>query len=138
MQYVIGFVMAIGIGVMATTSGLDREKAFYTTVLIVVGSYYALFAAMGATGPVIAAEAALGGVFLVLALIGFKRNFWIVVVGLVAHGVFDFFFHHLLVENPGMPRWWPGFCGTYDVVAGAWLAARLTMSPQAPLKPERA
>jgi len=137
MPYVIGLVVAIGVGVLGIISGLDREKAFYTTVLIVVGSYYALFAAMGATGQVIAAEAALGGVFLVLALIGFKRNFWIVAVGLVAHGVFDFFFHHLLVENAGMPRWWPGFCGTFDVVAGAWLAARLTMSPQARLKPER-
>src|SRR5689334_10927988 len=131
MPYVIATVLALSVGAMGTIVGLDRERSFYTTVLIVVGSYYSLFAAMGATGEVIAMESALGGVFLITALVGFKKNLWIVVAGLVGHGVFDAF-HHLLVNDPGVPSFWPAFCGTYDVVAGAWLAALLVKRPQIP------
>jgi hypothetical protein len=38
--------------------------------------------------------------------------------------VFDVF-HHLLIDNPGVPRWWPGFCMSFDVVAGGYLALLL-------------
>lgn len=40
------------------------------------------------------------------------------------HGLFDFV-HHLLIANPGMPPFWPGFCGSVDVALGAWMAVRL-------------
>jgi hypothetical protein len=36
---------------------------------------------------------------------------------LVGHGVFDFV-HYLFIEDPGVPHWWPGFCGTVDVIFG--------------------
>jgi hypothetical protein len=35
---------------------------------------------------------------------------------LAVHGIMDFLHGHL-VENSGMPRRWPMFCLTYDVVA---------------------
>ena len=52
---------------------------------------------------------------------GFRKNLWLIVAGLVGHGVFDFF-HHLLIQNPGVPLWWPGFCLSFDVLAGGFLA----------------
>jgi hypothetical protein len=52
---------------------------------------------------------------------GFKRSPWLVVAGLAGHGVFDFF-HGGLIANPGMPVYWPAFCGTYDVAAAVFLA----------------
>ena len=30
--------------------------------------------------------------------------------------------HGRLIVNPGVPVWWPAFCGAYDVVAAAYLA----------------
>jgi hypothetical protein len=60
----------------------------------------------------------------VLAVFGFKGNLWLVAVGLIAHGIFDFF-RRGLIENSGVPRWWPGFCLAFDVVFGSWLAVRL-------------
>lgn len=30
--------------------------------------------------------------------------------------------HGHLVANPGVPRWWPGFCLAFDVVVAAILA----------------
>jgi hypothetical protein len=31
-------------------------------------------------------------------------------------------FHARLVDNPGVPDFWPAFCSAYDVVAAGWLA----------------
>ena len=132
MEYLIGVVLALTVAGFATIVGFDRERAFYSTVLIVVASYYVLFAAMGASGRTVIIESSLALPFLVAALLGFKKSSWFLVAGLVGHGVFDFFFHHAIVKNPGMPRWWPGFCGAYDVIAGAWLAVRLMMSSRIP------
>src|SRR5262249_58832583 len=44
--YVVGIVLSIGVAVFARWVGFDRERAFYPTVLIVIASYYVLFAAM--------------------------------------------------------------------------------------------
>jgi hypothetical protein len=46
-EYVIGLILAVAVAGSATVVGFDRERAFYPTVLIVIASYYVLFAAMG-------------------------------------------------------------------------------------------
>ena len=69
--------------------------------------------------------------FIIAAVIGFKGNPWLVVVGLVAHGIFDFFHGHI-IDNPGVPPWWPSFCSAYDVVAGGYLALILSRTRAGP------
>jgi hypothetical protein len=69
-------------------------------------------------------EIAVATGFSFLAIVGFKKNLWLVAAALAGHGVFDFV-HHLVIENPGVPHWWPGFCLAFDGIAGAWLALRL-------------
>lgn len=114
----------MAVAAFATVIGLDRERAFYPTVLIVIASYYVLFAAMGATPRTLLIEIIVAGGFLLFAVIGFKNNLWFVVAAIIGHGMFDFV-HHWFIDNPGMPDWWPGFCLTFDVIFGAWLAVRL-------------
>ena len=46
---------------------------------------------------------------------------WIVVVALAGHGVFDAVHCHV-IENVGVPAWWPAWCLAYDVGAAAGLA----------------
>jgi hypothetical protein len=41
---VVGALLAFAVGLFATGIGLDRDRAFYPAVTIVVASYYALFA----------------------------------------------------------------------------------------------
>ena len=69
-------------------------------------------------------EIAVASGFLLFAVLGFKRSLWFAVAAIIGHGVFDFV-HHWLIQNPGVPGWWPGFCLTFDVILGAWLAVRL-------------
>ena len=124
MEYVIGFVAAVGVGLFASVIGFDKERGFYPVVLIVIATLYLLFAALAGSKDSLVAEAipALG--FVALAVLGFRKTPWLVVAGLALHGVFDFF-HHAVIANPGVPVWWPGWCLAYDVVAAAYLAVLL-------------
>jgi hypothetical protein len=124
MEYLIGLGLAVAVCVFARVSGFDRERVFYPTVVLVVAHYYVLFAVMGSSTPVIALESVVAAAFLGLATIGFKKNLWLTVAALAGHGVFDFF-HHLLIRNPGVPVWWPGFCLSFDVLAAGFLAVLL-------------
>ena len=45
MPYVVGIVLSLGVALFARRVGFDRDRAFYPTVLIVIASYYVLFAA---------------------------------------------------------------------------------------------
>ena len=79
---------------------------------------------MGSSIQPLTIESLVAGLFLVVAVVGFKKNLWFVVAGIAGHGVFDFF-HHLFIENPGVPVWWPGFCLAFDILAGGFLAVLL-------------
>jgi hypothetical protein len=124
MEYLIGLFLSLAVAGLAIVTGLDRERAFYPTVLIVVASYYVLFASMAASGRTLVIEIAVAVGFLLLATIGYKRSPWLVAIALVGHGVFDIV-HQLVIENPGVPHWWPGFCSAFDVTLGGLLTVRL-------------
>jgi hypothetical protein len=127
MAALIGIVLALIVSVFAKLSALDRDRAFYPTVLAVIASYYDLFAVIAGSPQVVLKEVLLTSLFLVAVVLGFRRNLWIIVTALLAHGILDLF-HGQLIANPGVPAWWPMFCLTYDVTAAAWLAAMLRQS----------
>jgi hypothetical protein len=130
LPYVIGIVLALAVGAYATAMRFDRDGVFYPTLLIVFGSYYVLFAILGGSARAIVIESLITGAFAVVATVGFRRNLWLVAAGLVAHGAMDLVHAHL-VTNPGVPVWWPAWCMSYDVVAGAYLAWRLARADAA-------
>jgi hypothetical protein len=128
MEYLIGLILSLAVAGFAVTIGFDRERAFYPTVLIVIASYYVLFAAMGASRRTLIIEIIVASCFLLVAVLGFKRNLWLLVAALAGHGIFDFV-HHLLIDNPGVPQWWPGFCLAFDGFLGVFLAVHLIRHP---------
>jgi hypothetical protein len=121
MPYIIGIVASLGVAMFARTTGFDRDRAFYPTVVIVVASYYLLFAAMSGSVHTVLVESIPMAAFVIAAVAGFQRSLWIVVGALAGHGVFDAF-HGLVINNSGVPVWWPAWCLAYDVGAAAWLA----------------
>lgn len=127
MALLIGAVLAVSVGLAMTIIGMDRDRALYPTVTIVIASYYALFAIMGASTPVLLVELIAILMFCSAAVAGFRSSLWTVVAALAAHGVFDLVHGHF-IDNPGVPAWWPGFCLAYDVVAAAYLAWLLLRS----------
>lgn len=121
MALLIGVLLAVAIGLMATAVGLDRDRAFYPTVMIVIAFLYALFAVMGGSTHALLMDSLVGAVFLAAAIWGFRSSLWVVAIALAAHGVMDLV-HDRIVSNPGVPTWWPAFCLAYDVAAAAYLA----------------
>lgn len=124
MALVIGVSLALFVGVLFTTLRLDRDRAFYPIVTIVVASYYVLFAVMGASARTVVLESSAGAVFLLFAVYGFRSSLWLVAAALAAHGIFDLV-HGAAISNPGVPTWWPEICLGYDITAAAYLASLL-------------
>src|SRR5438445_12315077 len=109
MEYFIGVILSLSVAGLAYLAGFDRERVFYPTVLIVIASYYVLFAVMGASRRTLIIEIVIAGGFLLVAVLGFRRNIWLVVAAFIGHGAFDFV-HRFFIDNPGVPHWWSGFC----------------------------
>jgi hypothetical protein len=124
MEYLVGVVLAVGISIGASAIGFDRERSFYPTVPMVVASYYALFAIMAGSSRALLIESVPIALFILAACTGFKKRMWWVAAGLIGHGVFDIV-HGRLISNPGVPVWWPGWCLSYDITAGIYLAVLL-------------
>jgi hypothetical protein len=126
LPFVIGIVLSAGVALFARQVGLDRDRAFYPTVMIVIALYYVLFAVMSGSVQTVVIESVVMTLFAAAAVAGFKSSAWIVVVALAGHGVFDTV-HGYFIENAGVPAWWPAWCFAYDVGAAvilAWLITR--------------
>ena len=120
MGYTIGILLATVVAGFARWTGLERDRALYPTMLVVIASYYVLFAAIGGSTHVLIAEALVMAVFVLVAVLGFKLGSWLVVAGLAGHGLFDMLHGHV-VQNPGVPEWWPAFCLSFDVAVAGFL-----------------
>ena len=120
----IGIVLAPVIVVLGRVSRLDRDRAMYPITLIVIAAYYVLFATMGGA-QALPAELIAATVFIVVAIVGFRTSLWWVAAGIAGHGLFDWLVHPRLIANPGMPAFWPAFCGSIDIALGAILAILL-------------
>ena len=125
LPYVVGIVLSLGVAVFARWVGFDRDRAFYPTVLIVIASYYVLFAAMIGSVETVLLESIVMTLFVIAAVAGFKGSSGLIVAGLAAHGVQDAVHGHI-IANAGVPAWWPAWCLAYDVGAAGALAWLLT------------
>jgi hypothetical protein len=124
MEYLIGVGLAVAVCVFALVAGWDRERVFYPTMAAPIATYYVLFAVMSGSTPVIVQESLAALLFLVMAAMGFRKNLWLAAAAIGGHGVFDLF-HHMVIRNAGVPVWWPGFCLSFDVLAGCFLSVLL-------------
>ena len=68
-------------------------------------------------------EVGVAGSFVVVAAMAITGPAWLIVAGLTAHAIKDFWQHRTrFVANT---RWWTPFCATTDWVAAAILAAAI-------------
>src|SRR5215471_7674375 len=126
LPYIVGVVLSSCVALFARLVGFDRDRAFYPTVLIVIASYYVLFAVMSGSLETVLLESIVTALFVAAAVAGFKASPWIVVAALAGHGVQDAV-HSYIIENAGVPAWWPAWCLAYDVGAAgalAWILMR--------------
>jgi hypothetical protein len=123
-ELLIGVVLAAVTVASARAVGFDRERAFFPVLLMVIATYYVLFAAIDYAALRLVSELGWAALFMAVSIAGYKRSLWLVVAGLLAHGMFDLV-HGLMIANPGMPAFWPSFCAAFDVVLAGYLASLL-------------
>jgi hypothetical protein len=68
LPYVVGIVLSIGVALFARLVRLDRDRAFYPTVTIVIASYYVLFGAMTGSVQTVVLESAVMTLFVIAPL----------------------------------------------------------------------
>ena len=97
----------------------------YALSLTLIAAVYIGFAVADGRPTVIAVEAAIAAVFVVVAAAGVTGPAWLLVVGLTGHGVKDLWQHRRqFVANT---RWWPPFCLVVDWVAAAILVVLIVV-----------
>ena len=114
----IGVLLAVIMAFLARVTNFDRDRSYYAVVLIVIATYYVLFACMA--GEAILAEIFVASIFSILAIVGVFRWPLLLGVGIFMHGIFDLMHGHI-ISNSGVPSWWPLFCASIDVVLGLWV-----------------
>ena len=101
---------------------LDQDVV-WAIWLVGIAFIYIGFAVADGRATVIAIEATVTMGFVVVAAAAITVSPWLVVVGLVGHGLKDLWQHRThFVANT---RWWPPFCMVVDFVCAAVTAALL-------------
>ena len=126
------FGFGIGLGAIALIWLIDmhRSRAVMPVVLMAIASFYVVFAVEAGTD--IMRQLLIAAAFGLIAVLAFRLNLWIAVVGLALHGLYDVIAP--TIDAPA-PEWWAPLCLAFDgVFAGAlaiWLWRRLVASAPA-------
>ena len=84
----------------------------YALGLVLIAAIYIGFAVADGRPKVIVAESTVASVFVVIAAVAVTGSVWLIVAGLVGHGLKDLWQHRRqFVANT---RWWPPFCVVVD------------------------
>jgi hypothetical protein len=95
----------------------------YALGLALIASIYIGFAVADGRWLVIAVESNVAAIFIIVAAAAVTQSPWLLVVGLVGHGLKDLWQHrsHFVANT----RWWPPFCLVIDWVAATIIAVEI-------------
>lgn len=120
----VPILAGVAIGILQAASPLGfwwlQPDLVWALSLVVIASIYIGFAVADGRVRVIAVEVVVASAFVILATAAIGSSAWLVVIGLVGHGMKDFWQHRThFVANT---RWWPPFCLVVDFVAAGLIA----------------
>jgi len=117
---IAGVLLAVVVAALGKVTRFEQDRGFYPTVLIIIASYYVLFAILGGSSHALFWESVVAVAFSAIAVFGSLRFPLLVGAAIAAHVLFDLV-HHVIIQNPGVPSWWPIFCSSIDVPLGLWV-----------------
>lgn len=119
-----GLLVAALLALRFRRRGQEYSRWSYPLLLASFPAWYWAFALRAADPGALAAEVLAGVAFIAIALVAASRRsvatLLLLAFGYVAHAVYDVM-HDTLVSNPGVPVWWPEFCGAVDLVLGVYI-----------------
>jgi len=126
---VIGAVCGFVLVFVMYQAGMLKERSGLTILLAAIAFFYPVFAAAEGDWHGFILHTVVFFAFCALAYLGWSKGLYLIIGGLIAHGVFDFGL--AFIGHPG-PIWWPVFCGTLDIMAGVILL-RLLQNGRIPI-----
>jgi hypothetical protein len=133
--FVIGSVIAVVVVLVFKAIRLEQAKWAYPALLATFPVNYWIFAIYASDVAALHKELLVGLVFLAVAYAAYKFKSFVTLLllaaGYVLHAAYDFH-HELLFVNTGAPGWWPEFCGSIDVLIGAYIAYLTLSLPRKP------
>src|SRR4249919_1872098 len=100
----------------------------YALSLVLIASVYIGFAVADGRWLVVGVETNVAAIFVLVAAAAVTGSPWLLVLGLVGHGLKDLWQHRSqFVANT---RWWPPFCLVVDWVAAAIIAVEIVAGVQ--------
>lgn len=122
MDILIGIICGLIIILCGKLTGFENNCSFYPNILIVIGLLYVLFAIVDGRTKVIVYESLFALAFVGIAVLGFKKRLLIAAIGIFMQGIFDIF-HNFMIENSGVPDFYPRFCLAVDFVPAIYLGS---------------
>ena len=95
----------------------------YAISLIVIAPIYIGFAVADGRPIIIAVESSVAALFVLVAAAAITGPAWLLVLGLVGHGIKDLWQHRR--QYVAGTRWWAPFCCTVDLVAAALITVAI-------------
>jgi hypothetical protein len=120
-------IWGVGVGIVQAFSPIGfwwlSHEVVWAIALAIIAPVYVGLAVADGRSHVIAVEIGVALAFIILAMAAIGASPWLVVAGLVGHGLKDLWQHrtHFVVNT----RWWPPFCLVVDFVAAGVIAALL-------------
>ncbi|MEE4208096.1 MAG: hypothetical protein V2I43_02370 [Parvularcula sp.] len=123
------FALMVGAGLAALLlitawgSELHRNRGFYATLLIAISFFYPVFAWERFQLTEMLFQLAIAAAFVAIAVIGYRRDAAIIVLGLFMHAGYDVV---AVIADVHAPSLWQEFCFSFDltIAAGARLLSR--------------
>ena len=95
----------------------------YAISLILIAPIYIGFAVADGRPIIIAVESSVAAIFVVVAAAAITGPAWLLVIGLVGHGIKDMWQH--CRQYVAGTRWWAPFCCSVDLVAAALITVAI-------------
>ena len=96
--------------------GWLEPATLHALYISLIAAVYIGFAVADGRPKVLAVEAAIAAIFVLIAAVAVTATTWLLVLGYAGHGLKDYWQErHQYVDNT---RWWPPFCAAVD-----WLVA---------------
>ena len=115
---------AVGVFTILLARVIRGQRWLYAIGLLVLPALYVMFALQAGQRAAGITEMLYGIPFVVAGLVFAFRSirYSAVAVGVfwMLHGFFDLV-HSRLFINPGVPSWYPAWCGSVDIVVGVYL-----------------
>jgi hypothetical protein len=119
-------VVSAGVGVLLfKVWGIETTRWAYPVLLAEFPVNYWAFAIYGSDSAALPKEILASAVFLAVAYIAYRFRsvvtLLLLAVGYFLHAAYDCY-HDSFFSNAGTPTWWPEFCGSADILLGAYVA----------------